>query len=81
MSQPIENERLFEDLCYLSYLRIGFEQVKENKGKPGIDGVSLAIFESRLEEELSRLQQELLNWSYKPSPVRRVEIPKRKISS
>jgi hypothetical protein len=76
MSQPIENERLFEDLCYASYLRIGFEQVKENKGKPGIDGVSIAIFESRLEEELSRLQQELLSWTYKPSPVRRVEIPK-----
>jgi hypothetical protein len=41
MSQLIEEERLFEDLCYLSYLRIGFEQVKENKGKPGIDGVTI----------------------------------------
>ncbi len=76
MSQLIEEERLFEDLCYLSYLRIGFEQVKENKGKPGIDGVTIQDFEFRMEEELSRLQQELLNWTYKPSPVRRVEIPK-----
>ena len=76
MSLLIEEERLFEDLCYASYLRIGFEQVKENKGKPGIDGVSIQDFEFRLEEELSRLQQELLNWTYKPSPVRRVEIPK-----
>ena len=76
MNQLIEEERLFEDLCYASYLRIGFEQVKENKGKPGIDGVSIQDFEFRLEEELSRLQQELLNWTYKPSPVRRVEIPK-----
>jgi RNA-directed DNA polymerase len=76
MSQQIEEERLFEDLCYLSYLRIGFEQVKENKGKPGIDGVTIQDFEFRMEEELSRLQQELLNWTYKPSPVRRVEIPK-----
>ena len=76
MSQHIEEESLFEDLCYASYLRIGFEQVKENKGKPGIDGVSIQDFEFRLEEELSRLQQELLNWTYQPSPVRRVEIPK-----
>ncbi|WP_232322107.1 group II intron reverse transcriptase/maturase [Methylomonas lenta] len=76
MSQHIEDERLFENLCYASYLRIGFEQVKENKGKPGIDGVNIHDFEFRLEEELSRLQQELLNWTYKPSPVRRVEIPK-----
>ena len=50
MSQLIEEERLFEDLCYASYLRIGFEQVKENKGKPGIDGVSIQDFEFRLEE-------------------------------
>jgi len=76
MSQHIENERLFEDLCYASYLRIGFEQVKENKGKPGIDGVSIQDFELRLDEELSRLQQELLDWTYQPSPVRRVELPK-----
>ena len=76
MSQQIENERLFEDLCYASYLRIGFEQVKENKGKPGIDGVSIQDFELRLDEELSRLQQELLDWTYQPSPVRRVELPK-----
>ena len=76
MSQLIEEQSLFEDLCYCAYLRIGFEQVKENKGKPGIDGVSIQDFEYRLEEELSRLQQELLNWTYKPSPVRRVEIPK-----
>jgi len=76
MNPRIEKESLFEDLCYLSYLRVGFYDVKENKGKPGIDGVSLQDFEYRLEEELSRLQQELLNWTYKPSSVRRVEIPK-----
>ncbi len=77
MSPLIEEERLFEDLCFASYLRIGFEQVKENKGKPGIDGVTIQDFEFRLEEELSRLQQELLNWTYQPSPVRRVESPSR----
>jgi RNA-directed DNA polymerase len=76
ISQVIEKQSLFEDLCYASYLRIGFEQVRENKGKPGIDGVSIQDFEYRLEEELSQLQQDLLNWTYKPSPVRRVEIPK-----
>ena len=76
MNQLIEEQSLFEDLCFLGYLRVGFYDVKDNKGKPGIDGVSIYEFEYRLEEELSRLQQELLNWTYKPSPVRRVEIPK-----
>lgn len=76
MSQPIEEPRLFESLCATLYLGVGFTLVKRNRGAPGIDGVSIEDFETRLEEELSQLQQELTNWTYKPSPVRRVEIPK-----
>ena len=74
--QLIEEPRLFDQLCSTLYLNVGFEQVKKNKGKPGIDGVTLADFEACLDEELSQLQQELQDWTYKPSPVRRVEIPK-----
>lgn len=76
MSQLIEEPRLFENLCSILYLGIGFILVKRNRGKPGIDGVSIADFEANLDEELSQLQQELSNWTYQPSPVRRVEIPK-----
>ena len=43
---------------------------------PGIDGVSIEDFEAHLDEELSQLQEELSDWTYQPSPVRRVEIPK-----
>jgi len=50
--------------------------VRKNKGAPGIDGVTIAAFESRLDEELGQLKAELESWTYKPSPVRRVEIPK-----
>ncbi len=74
--QLIEEPSLFDRLCSTLYLGVGFEQVKKNKGKPGIDGVSIADFETRLDEELSQLQQELVAWTYQPSPVRRVEIPK-----
>lgn len=76
MSLSIEEPRLFDQLCSTLYLGIGFELVKKNHGAPGIDGVSLTDFEANLDEELSRLQQELCNWTYQPSPVRRVEIPK-----
>lgn len=72
----MEEPRLFEHLCSTELLSAGFKQVKKNKGKPGIDGVSIADFETCLDEELSQLQQELTEWTYKPSPVRRVEIPK-----
>ena len=76
MSLLTEEQRLFDNLCSVLYLGVGFEMVKKNKGKPGIDGVSIADFETHLDEELSQLQQELSNWTYQPSPVRRVEIPK-----
>jgi len=51
--QLIEEPRLFDQLCSTWYLSIGFELVKKNKGKPGIDGVSIADFETRLDEELT----------------------------
>ena len=71
-----DERRLFEDLCTTGWLNAGFRSVRKNKGAPGIDGVTIAEFESRLDEELSRLAAELDSWTYKPSPVRRVEIPK-----
>ena len=76
MSLLSEEPRLFDSLCSTLYLGVGFELVKKNKGAPGIDGVSIEDFEANLDEELSQLQQELCNWTYQPSPVRRVEIPK-----
>jgi len=72
----IEEPRLFEALCSIERLEAGFRRVKKNKGSPGVDGITIADFESGLIEELSRLKEELESWSYKPSPVRRVEIPK-----
>ena len=71
-----DERRLFEDLCTTAWLEAGFRRVKKNKGSPGVDGVRIADFESRLDEELRQLKAELEGWTYKPSPVRRVEIPK-----
>jgi hypothetical protein len=72
----IDEARLFEALCTVERLEQGFRRVRKNKGSPGIDGVTIVEFESPLNEELSQLTEELQSWTYKPSPVRRVEIPK-----
>ena len=69
-------ERLFEQLCTEDSLRAAFKSVKKNKGAPGIDGVSVEDFDANLDKELGLLQQELKSWTYKPKPVRQVEIPK-----
>jgi RNA-directed DNA polymerase len=71
-----DERRLFEELCAIERLRGGFQSVRKNKGSPGVDGVTIAAFEARLDEELGQLKAELESWAYKPSPVRRVEIPK-----
>lgn len=71
-----EKQRLFEELCSEAILYKGYQAVKRNKGAPGIDGQTVCSFENNLEEELSQLIEELSNWTYKPKPVKRVEIPK-----
>ncbi len=53
-----------------------FSKVKSNKGKPGVDGQSIEDFAENLSGELAQLVSELRQKSYRPQPVRRVEIPK-----
>lgn len=70
------NTSLFEQVFSDDHLREAFRQVKRNQGKPGVDGVSLEMFENDLDKELGKLQQEVRSYTYVPQPVRRVEIPK-----
>lgn len=71
-----DKQRLFEALCSEAILYKGFQAVKRNKGAPGIDGQTVCSFENELDKELSQLIEELSNWTYKPKPVKRLEIPK-----
>lgn len=65
-----------EEICEYSNLEAAFKFVKKNKGAPGIDQVTIAAYEANLSRNLQQLRQEVLNWTYKPAPVKRVEIPK-----
>jgi group II intron reverse transcriptase/maturase len=71
-----DERSVFEKLCDRRNLEAGFEAVKRNRGAPGIDGVTIEEFGSRLREELEQLERELESWEYEPKPVRRVEIEK-----
>lgn len=57
-------------------LRRAFERVKANRGAPGVDHQTIKRFEARLEENLSRLSQELKGGTYQPRAIRREYIPK-----
>lgn len=65
-----------ERICLPENLFEAFIAVKRNKGAPGIDNKTIQEFESNLSEELDQIRQEVLDWIYKPTPVKRVEIPK-----
>jgi retron-type reverse transcriptase len=50
-------------------LEMAWEKVKENRGSGGVDGQSLAAFESQLGLQLARLEKELKENTYRPQPV------------
>jgi group II intron reverse transcriptase/maturase len=65
-----------EEICEISNLARAFELVKENKGAPGVDGITIKEYEANLLENIQQLRESIMSWKYKPTPVKRVEIPK-----
>ena len=57
-------------------LEMAWEKVKANRGSGGVDGQSLEVFATQLDQQLDRLQSELKEDTYQPQPVRQVQIPK-----
>jgi len=53
-----------------------WEKVKANRGAPGVDGVTVAEFESDLKNNLYKIWNRLSSGTWFPPPVRAVEIPK-----
>ena len=59
-------------LVWGAYLR-----VKANRGAAGVDGESLAMFETDLKNQLYKIWNRMSSGSYFPPPVRLVEIEKK----
>jgi RNA-directed DNA polymerase len=57
-------------------LKKALAQVKRNKGAPGVDGMTVEALAGYLKEHWPTIRCQLLEGTYKPQPVRRVEIPK-----
>ncbi|QZT32831.1 group II intron reverse transcriptase/maturase [Caldalkalibacillus thermarum TA2.A1] len=67
---------LLENILSRSNLTKALKRVEANKGAPGIDGVSTEHLRDYLREHWPAIKQKLLEGTYQPAPVRRVEIPK-----
>src|SRR5579864_7174956 len=57
-------------------LRKALARVKRNKGAGGVDHMSVDDLPAYLKEHWPTIRAQLLEGSYKPHPVRRVDIPK-----
>lgn len=68
---------LYDKIYRKDILLAAWQQVKVNKGAPGVDGKAIKEIEIQgVEEMINRLQKQLRNREYQFSPVRLVEIPK-----
>lgn len=68
---------LLERILEPDNLNRAWKQVKSNKGAPGADGVSIVQFPVYIQERWQGIGAGILDGTYVPSPVLRVEIPKR----
>lgn len=73
---PTGRDRLMECICAASNLNQAIAKVIANGGAPGIDGMRVTELEKYFERHRARIVGELLAGTYRPRPVKRVEIPK-----
>ncbi len=65
-----------EEICERRNLWTALERVQANKGSPGVDGMTVEKLPHYLKEHWPAIRTQLLEGTYRPQPVKRVEIPK-----
>jgi RNA-directed DNA polymerase len=76
VESPAKREQLMEEVCERENCLQALKRVKSNKGSPGIDGMTVEQLPGHLKEHWPAIREQLLAGTYKPQPVKRVEIPK-----
>ena len=70
------SEQLMEEVCGRENCKQALARVKANKGSAGVDGMTVHELPEFLKQHWPAIREQLLSGSYKPQPVKRVEIPK-----
>lgn len=71
---PANTDRMMEEICEWENLKQAMWRVKANRGSAGIDGMRVEALPDY--RDLLVIREQLLGGTYKPQPVKRVEIPK-----
>ena len=67
---------LMEAICERENLKAALRRVKQNKGSPGVDGVTVDELPAYLKAHWTEIKEQLLNGAYQPLPIKRTEVPK-----
>jgi RNA-directed DNA polymerase len=73
---PARYERMMEEVCEQENCKQALGRVKANKGSPGVDGMTVKELTGYLREHWAAIREQLLSGTYRPQPVKRVEIGK-----
>ena len=73
---PAQGERLMEWIVNRENLKEALKRVKSNKGSPEIDGMTVHQLPEHLKQHWPAIREQLMQGTYKPQPVKRVEIAK-----
>jgi len=67
---------LLEKILDRNNMNLAYKRVKSNKGSHGVDGMTVDELLQFLKQNGGQVRQSILEGTYRPKPVRRVEIPK-----
>src|SRR6266852_4704713 len=73
---PASTNRWMEEVGERENLKAAMRRVRANKGSPGVDGMTVIGIKDYLKQHGPAIREQLLNGTYEPQPVRRVEIRK-----
>jgi RNA-directed DNA polymerase len=73
---PAIGEQLMEEVCERENCKQALARVKANKGSAGVDGMTVQQLPEHLKQHWPVIREQMLSGTYKPQPVKRVEIPK-----
>ncbi|NQV33308.1 MAG: group II intron reverse transcriptase/maturase [Phycisphaeraceae bacterium] len=74
--QPNPNTSLLERILSRENMLLAWQQVKANQGSYGVDKMTITALPEYARAHWATIRASLLAGTYKPLPVRRVEIPK-----
>jgi RNA-directed DNA polymerase len=74
--RPANTNQIMEEVCERANLKEALRQVRSNKGSAGVDRMTVDQLGDYLKQHWPAIREQLLNGTYEPKSVRRVEIPK-----